>query len=135
MTSPYLFIALTSLLLTPRTRKRPPQSGSVQTGIQDSTFSSFAFQFGGESKSSPTAIALQANGQVVVGGAVNDASPIFGGLARLDSNGNLDTTFGSSGSLTTDNSVSGLLIQTDGKIVAVEQLGSTGIVVARYLAN
>jgi uncharacterized delta-60 repeat protein len=106
-----------------------------ETGIQDSTFSSFAFQFGGESKSSPTAIALQVNGQVVVGGAVNDASPIFGGLARLDSNGNLDTTFGSSGSLTTGNTISGLLIQTDGKIVAVEQLGSTGIVVARYLAN
>jgi hypothetical protein len=67
--------------------------------------------FGGESKSSPTAIALQANGQVVLGGAVNDASPIFGGLARLNSNGNLDTTFGSGGTLTTDNSVSGLLIQ------------------------
>jgi uncharacterized delta-60 repeat protein len=106
-----------------------------ETGTQDSSFSSFAFQFSGESKSSPTAIALQANGQVVVGGAVNDASPIFGGLARLNSDGDLDTTFGSGGSLTTDNSVSGLLIQTDGKIVAVEQLGSTGIVVARYLAN
>jgi uncharacterized delta-60 repeat protein len=106
-----------------------------ETGIQDSTFSSFAFQFGGESKSSPTAIALQSNGQVVVGGAVADASPIFGGLARLNSNGNLDTTFGSGGTLTTDNSVSGLLIQTDGKIVAVEQLGSTGIVVERYLSN
>ena len=71
----------------------------------------------------------------MLGGAVNDASPIFGGLARLNSNGNLDTTFGSGGTLTTDNSVSGLLIQTDGKIVAVEQLGSTGIVVERYLSN
>ncbi len=107
----------------------------LETGTQDSTFSSFSFTFGGESKSSPTAIALQSNGQVVVGGAVNDASPIFGGLARLNSNGDLDTTFGSGGTLTTDNSVSGLLIQTDGKIVAVEQLGSTGIVLARYLSN
>jgi uncharacterized delta-60 repeat protein len=106
-----------------------------ETGIQDSTFSSFPFTFGGEKKSSPTAIVLQSNGQVVVGGAVNDASPIFGGLARLDSNGDLDTTFGSGGTLTLDNSVSGLLMQTDGKIVAVEQSGSTGIVVARYFAN
>jgi len=106
-----------------------------ETGTQDSTFSSFAFQFGGEPKSTPQAIALQANGQVVVGGDVNDASPIFGGLARLNSNGNLDTTFGSGGTVTTDNSISGLLIQTDGKIVAVEQLGDTGIVLARYLAN
>jgi len=106
-----------------------------ETGTQDCTFSSFPFTFGGEKKSSPTAIALQANGQVVVGGAVNGAAPIYGGLARLDSNGDLDTTFGSGGTLTLDNSVSGLLMQTDGKIVAVEQVSATGIVVARYLAN
>ena len=31
MTQPYLFISFTALLLTPGTRKRPPQSGSVQT--------------------------------------------------------------------------------------------------------
>jgi len=33
MTPPYLFISFTPLFLTPRTRKRPPQSGSVQTGF------------------------------------------------------------------------------------------------------
>jgi hypothetical protein len=33
MTQPYLFISFTALLLTPGTRKRPPQSGSVQTGM------------------------------------------------------------------------------------------------------
>ena len=33
MTPPYLFISFTALLLTPGTRKRPPQSGSVQTGF------------------------------------------------------------------------------------------------------
>jgi hypothetical protein len=32
MTPPYLFISF-ALLLTPGTRKRPPQSGFVQTGF------------------------------------------------------------------------------------------------------
>jgi hypothetical protein len=35
MTPPYPFISFTALLLTPSTRKRPPQSGSVQTGLWD----------------------------------------------------------------------------------------------------
>jgi hypothetical protein len=33
MPQPYLFISFTALLLTPSTRKRPPQSGSVQTAF------------------------------------------------------------------------------------------------------
>src|ERR1039458_6121650 len=36
MTPPYLFISFTALLLTPGTRKRPPQSGSVQTWLRGS---------------------------------------------------------------------------------------------------
>jgi hypothetical protein len=35
MPPPYLFISFTALLLTPGTRKRPPQSGSVQTGLEE----------------------------------------------------------------------------------------------------
>jgi hypothetical protein len=43
MTQPYLFISFTALLLTPGTRKRPPQSGFVQTGFGEvSAFSSYA---------------------------------------------------------------------------------------------
>src|SRR5271157_1302704 len=43
MTPPYLFISFTARLLTPSTRKRPPQSGSVQTGMWEvSAFSSYA---------------------------------------------------------------------------------------------
>jgi hypothetical protein len=36
MTPPYLFISF-ALLLTPGTRKRPPQSGFVQTGFWEIT--------------------------------------------------------------------------------------------------
>jgi hypothetical protein len=35
MPPPYRFISFTALLLTPGTRKRPPQSGSVQTGFEE----------------------------------------------------------------------------------------------------
>jgi hypothetical protein len=47
----------------------------------------------------------------------------------------LDTTFGNGGTVTTDNEVNGVLVQADGKIVAVEAVGNDGIALARYLAN
>jgi hypothetical protein len=78
---------------------------------------------------------LQANGQVVVGASIGNASPIFGGIARLDTNGELDTTFGNGGTLTVDNNVTALLIDTNGDILAIEGTGNDGIIVAAYLAN
>jgi uncharacterized delta-60 repeat protein len=106
-----------------------------ETAVLDTTFSSMLFTFGGERRSAPSGIALQSNGQMLVGGGVSGASPIFGGLARLNTNGTLDTTFGNGGTVTTDNAVNGVLVQADGKIVAVEAVGTDGIALARYLAN
>jgi uncharacterized delta-60 repeat protein len=106
-----------------------------ETAVLDTTFNSTTFSFGGERRSAPNGIALQSNGQILVGGAVSGASPIFGGLARLNTNGTLDTTFGNGGTVTTDNEVNGVLVQADGKIVAVEAMGTDGIALARYLAN
>jgi uncharacterized delta-60 repeat protein len=106
-----------------------------ETGVQDSAFSSTAFSFGAGEKDVPQAIALQSNGQVVAGGIISNASPIFGGLARLDTNGELDTTFGNGGTVTTDNSINGLLIESNGDIVAVEVAGPDMIQLARYLTN
>ena len=82
-----------------------------ETAVLDPTFSSTKFTFGGQKQNQPAAIALQSNGQFVVGGA--------NGLARVDSNGVLDTAFGTGGSLTTIFGISGVLIQTDGNIVVV----------------
>jgi hypothetical protein len=85
-------------------------------------------------------VALQANGQIVVGGLIKQDAPIVGGLVRLDSNGELDTTFGTVDSfgiccsVTSDQTFSGLLIQTDGKIVAIGGLDGD-LAAARYLAN
>ena len=105
----------------------------LETGVVDTSFSSTRFTFGGNTENEPQAMALQSNGQIVLGG--------MSGLARLNSNGQLDTTFGSGGSLATF-SVTGLLIQTDGKIVAIGPSGTdlggsngTDLTLARYFAN
>jgi uncharacterized delta-60 repeat protein len=104
-----------------------------ETGIVDPSFASLKITFGTQKVSEPEAIALQSNGQIVVGGLLStDGSPVEGGLTRLNSNGELDTTFGSGGKLTTF-PVAGLLIQADGKIVAFGNNGSLAL--ARYLAN
>jgi uncharacterized delta-60 repeat protein len=106
-----------------------------ETGVLDTGFSSTPFGFGGF-HNTPQALAVQSNGQVVVGDLVADVSgPNSGGIARLDTNGELDTTFGSGGTLTVDNGVNALLIDTNGDILAIEGTGNDGIVVAAYLSN
>jgi len=107
----------------------------TETGTLDTTFSSTPFGFGFRTET-PQALAVQSNGQVVVGALVADVSgPNFGGIARLDTNGELDATFGSGGTLTVDNNVTALLIDTNGDILAIEGTGNDGIVVAAYLSN
>jgi uncharacterized delta-60 repeat protein len=78
-----------------------------------------------------------------VGGAHFLATSVFG-LARLTTNGNLDPTFGNGGMLTTflqgNEGVAALLIQPDGKIVAVgySENNATGVVdvaLVRYLGG
>jgi uncharacterized delta-60 repeat protein len=107
-----------------------------------------AFDYSGatgldQARDSAGGIAVQPNGQIVVGGAHFLAtSPI--GLARVNANGTLDTAFGAGGTLTTtiqgDESAAALLVQPDGKIVAVgssenNSTGVTDVFVARYLGS
>ena len=103
-----------------------------ETAVLDSTFSSTKFTFGAQSQNEPAAIALQSNGQIVVGG--------LSGLARFESSGVLDTAFATDGSVATPFRISGVLIQTDGNIVVVGNqvnvaTGITTLTVARYLGN
>jgi hypothetical protein len=112
-----------------------------ETGKLDKTFSASVESFNpNQTTSVAEAVALQANGQIVVGGLINSDSPNLGGLVRLDSNGTLDTSFGSVDSfgiccsVTTDQTVTGLLIQTDRNIVVIGGLDGE-LAVARYLAN
>src|SRR5271167_771816 len=117
-----------------------------ETGVADPSFSSFKFNFGGVT-GGPGAIALQSNGEILVAGstsATRFSQGLFG-VARLDSNGEFDTTFGSGGTLTTSFAgaagVDALLIQTDGKIVAVggmidpQNHNIDDLAMARYLGN
>jgi Domain of unknown function (DUF5122) beta-propeller len=97
-----------------------------ETGVVDSSFSSMKFTFGNQQRNEPTTMALQSNGQIVVGG-------LFG-LARLNSGGGLDTAFWRR--LTCSFGITGALIQKNGKIVAVgnqvnNQTGIATLMLAR----
>jgi uncharacterized delta-60 repeat protein len=103
-----------------------------------------AFDFNGvdgNASDFPGAIAVQANGQAVAGGGHFLDTSVFG-LARVNADGSLDQAFGSAGTLTTSfqgaESVTALVVQPDGKIVAVgfsedNSTGQVGIALARYL--
>ena len=85
------------------------------------------------------AVALQADGKIVAEGMTgNDFA-----LARYNTNGTLDTTFGTSGKVITDFAGSndiglGVAVRSDGKIVAVGRTfasGRTAFAAARYNGN
>ncbi len=106
---------------------------------------SAAFDYSGASgldqaRDGASAAAVQANGQAVVGGSHFLSTAVFG-LARVNPGGALDAAFGTGGTLTTtlngDEGVGSLVIQPDGKIIAVgfSENNSTGdvfIALARY---
>jgi uncharacterized delta-60 repeat protein/uncharacterized repeat protein (TIGR01451 family) len=95
------------------------------------------------------AVAIQANGKIVVGGWVEYTPPNlfkhkYFALARYNADGSLDTTFGSGGQVVTPFSHSDdlhdLVIQSDGRIVAVGWTVKTSnqslnVAVLRYNAN
>jgi uncharacterized delta-60 repeat protein len=96
------------------------------------------------------ALVLQTNGDIVAAGLAGQASGTQGddfALARYSGSGVIDTTFGSSGRVTTAfgtnaAAIYGLAVQSDGKIVAAGlslQSGQSGqvggLVVARYLGQ
>src|SRR6476659_4779399 len=104
-----------------------------------------AFDYSGaagldQARDSALAVAVQANGQAVVGGAHCLSTSPFG-LARVNPDGTLDTGFGSGGVLTTtfngNEAVEAVLIQPDGKIIAAgfsdnNTTGQSFIALARY---
>jgi uncharacterized delta-60 repeat protein len=97
----------------------------------------------GSSRDEAGAVAIQPNGQIVVAGSHFMSTSVFG-VGRVNSTGSLDTSFGSGGVLTTtffgDEAVTALLIQPDGKIVAIgfTENNSTGqvfLALVRYQGN
>ncbi len=101
--------------------------------------------FGDDVSATARAVAIQANGRIVVAGSITDPDTFNDdfALARYNTNGKLDTTFGTAGLVTTSfgptASADGtsLAIQPDGEIVVagtVEDFSSftQGFGVARY---
>jgi uncharacterized delta-60 repeat protein len=105
-------------------------------GSLDGTFDSdgkVTTDFLGGSFDTAHAVALQDDGKIVAGGESGNSFA----LARYDSNGSLDTSFGSGGKVTTGgfDSVQDLAIQSNGIIAAGSGSGSRGsndFALARY---
>ena len=114
-------------------------------GMDPSFFNSPIFDFGapGAFTNTAQAFAVGSNGRIAVGGL--SQTPSFGdifGLARLNSDGTLDSTFGTGGTVTTNfggsDQVLAVVVQPDGKIIAVGQTFNTtksiaNLALARYL--
>jgi uncharacterized delta-60 repeat protein len=88
-------------------------------------------------------VAVQSDGKIVAaGGTILSRGGDFA-LARYDSNGSLDTSFGRGGKVTTDiagpsDSVNSIAVQSDGKTVAVGRTfinGAYHSALARYNSN
>jgi len=140
--------ALTSKLINPPGSNstgfglvRYNPNGSIDTSF--GTRGGVLTNFGSNPNATAFALAIQSNGDIVAAG---QAGPSLA-LSRYTIAGKLDTTFGSSGTVTTSlgsnaSAISSLAIQSDGKIVAAGSIfslsGTTSqaqAAVARYLAQ
>jgi uncharacterized delta-60 repeat protein len=119
-------------------------------GTVDTTFASPIFDFASPGvanrPNAPQALLVQPNGMILVGGlAAVDLGVSAFGLARFRPDGAFDTTFGSSGIVTTpffgkNDQIFALARQPDGKIIAVgstidPSTNTTRIALARYLGD
>jgi uncharacterized delta-60 repeat protein len=115
----------------------------AQAGQLDSTFGTggiFTSNFGSSFGASVNAVALQTDGKIVVGGAGGPGGK--GGLARINSNGTFDNSFGTGGVVTSNfndlaaaTTVVGVAVQSDGKIVAAANGIPSRFAVGRFNSN
>jgi uncharacterized delta-60 repeat protein len=105
----------------------------AQAGQLDSTFGTggiFTTNYNGPDQTMDTAVAIQSDGKIVVGGS----NPGGAVLMRLNTNGTLDSSFGTDG-VVNNNGVLGpvmaIAIQPDGKILAFAS-GFTGASLGRF---
>jgi len=115
-------------------------------GSLDASFGSggkVTTDFSSNSDDRSLAMVIQSDGKFIVVGYSNNGNNNDFALARYNSNGALDTSFGSGGKVTTDygndtNNLSGIALQSDGKIVVMgsSYVGSNEyIALVRYNSN
>jgi uncharacterized delta-60 repeat protein len=116
----------------------------LPTGAVDPSFTNPPFDFSAEDAVASDTIqglAVEPGGQVVVTGLHSAAGRTALGIARLNSNGALDTTFGTGGTETTSllGQGSAIAAQPDGNIVVAGELEVPGqpisLLVARFLGQ
>ena len=118
----------------------------LPTGAVDPGFTSTPFDFSAENtvaSDAVQALAVQPNGQIIAAGLHSANGSTSFTVARLNSSGSLDTTFGTGGTLTASLPGGGqatvALIQPDGKILVIGQGfipgGGVNLILARYLAQ
>ncbi|MFZ4764994.1 MAG: choice-of-anchor D domain-containing protein, partial [Roseimicrobium sp.] len=120
------------------------QGTGTGPGLPDSAFGTAGIvkaSFGGDDRA--LGLALQSDGKAIVAGYADNGTYSDFALARILSNGNLDTSFGTSGKATTDiagsnDRAQALLVQPDGKIIAAgfaHNGSNEDVALVRYLAN
>jgi uncharacterized delta-60 repeat protein len=99
------------------------------SGAVDPSFASPVISFGPDGavvQSDPAGIGADSLGRITIGGIYANGGSGFFGLARVNTTGTVDTTFGTGGSLTTrvalEGSVFAILIQPDNKILAIGEV-------------
>jgi len=118
----------------------------LPTGAVDPSFANPAFDFSGENtvaSDAVQALAVQPNGQIIAAGLHSANGSTSFAVARLNSSGSLDTTFGTGGTRTLNlpggGQASVVLIQPDGKILVIGQGfipgGGVTLILARSLAQ
>jgi uncharacterized delta-60 repeat protein len=118
----------------------------LPAGAVDPSFTNPPFDFSADNtvaSDAVQALAVQPNGQIIAAGlhSANGSSSFT--VARLNSSGSLDTTFGAGGTRTLNlpggGQASVALIQPDGKILVIGQGfipgGGVTLILARYLAQ
>jgi uncharacterized delta-60 repeat protein len=87
------------------------------------------------------AVVVESDGHIIAGGIAGPSGDLDFALARYDSSGSLDSSFGTNGTVTTvftstDDVINGLALQADGKLVAGGLSGSgQAFALARYLTG
>jgi uncharacterized delta-60 repeat protein len=103
-------------------------NGSVDTDFSAKIGTGFDFDV--------HAVALQANGKIVVGGGFSDVNAVISnGIARLNADGTVDTAFSTNIGAGLNDDVESVAVQTDGKIVLGGYFLSLNGVSSQYVAR
>ncbi len=118
--------------------KFDPNGNRVTSGFGDSSANGVAHLTIGTS-SVPTSIAISASGKIVVAGTDSGPTNDNFAIARFNSDGSVDGTFGSGGQVIFSQSfsldVGGMTLQSDGNIVVAGSANTDDFAIARFSAD